>query len=167
MLYSWTTLQILTFVFTATDAQVQPVSISSTWKFFKLSGDDHTSEGRWLSKWEACNIDDSCTLLYFDFVFKWCGVVWVAFSLVCLVYCGKFFYIILDIIIHDVSKVWEHIHDKSLSIMHGKLSLAVNLNVISYIKERQHLDICNALNLAGSTVQSAVENKIKMKELQR
>jgi len=36
--------------------------------------------------------------------FKWHGVVEVASCIVCLVYCGYFFHILLDIIIHDESK---------------------------------------------------------------
>jgi hypothetical protein len=47
MLCSLTCLWTLTFVITATYGQVQTVSISSNWQFFKLSGDDHTSERRW------------------------------------------------------------------------------------------------------------------------
>jgi len=45
------------------------------------------------------------------------------------------------------------------------LSLAVKLNAISHIEAgEQHLDVCNVTDLAGSTVQSVMENKIKIKE---
>jgi hypothetical protein len=45
------------------------------------------------------------------------------------------------------------------------VSLTAKLNFISHIEAReQHLDVCKVLDLAGSTVQSVLKIKNKIKE---
>jgi len=60
--------------------------------------------------------------------FKWHGVVEAASCIVCLVYCGYFFHILLDIIIHDESK-GKNISAKKASVKMHRKNLVISKKV--------------------------------------
>jgi hypothetical protein len=75
--------------------------------------------------------------------------------------------ILLAIIIYDESKVRKHVLEESFCEDKQKiLSLAVKLDVIRRIEEagEHQIDICKALDLAGSTVRYILKNEDKIKD---
>jgi hypothetical protein len=60
-------------------------------------------------------------------------------------------------------KVQKHVCEKASFKMPGKnKSFAMNLNVIKHIEGGGHqLSVCKVMVLAGLTIQSIVQNKIK------